>query len=189
MSEARSSARWLLLAVVGIGVFLITLDNTVLYTALPTLVGELNATSTQQLWVVNAYPVVIAGLLLGTGTLGDKIGHRLMFTVGLCIFGIASVIAAFSPAPEFLIGARVLLAIGAATMKMIMSTSRMSMNGVMLISAVCSIVCLSPPEPPSLAAMHRLRYSPAAFRADISLWIARRLDRFLASRCGLVKRF
>lgn len=116
MSEARSSARWLLLAVVGIGVFLITLDNTVLYTALPTLVGELNATSTQQLWVVNAYPVVIAGLLLGTGTLGDKIGHRLMFTVGLCIFGIASVIAAFSPAPEFLIGARVLLAIGAATM-------------------------------------------------------------------------
>ena len=81
------------------------------------------------------------------------------------------------------------VAIGAATMKMIMSTSRMSMNGVMLISAVCSIVCLSPPEPPSLAAMHRLRYSPAAFRADISLWIARRLDRFLASRCGLVKRF
>lgn len=57
------------------------------------------------------------------------------------------------------------VAIGAATMKMIMSTSRMSMNGVMLISAVCSIVCLSPPEPPIFAAMlvsvtRRLRSAP-----------------------------
>lgn len=116
MPETRSNARWLLLAVVGIGVFLITLDNTVLYTALPTLVNELNATSTQQLWIINAYPVVIAGLLLGTGTLGDKIGHRLMFTIGLVIFGVASIFAAFSPGPEFLIAARALLAVGAATM-------------------------------------------------------------------------
>ena len=116
MPETRSNARWLLLAVVGIGVFLITLDNTVLYTALPTLVNELNATSTQQLWIINAYPVVIAGLLLGTGTLGDKIGHRLMFTIGLVIFGVASILAAFSPGPEFLIAARALLAVGAATM-------------------------------------------------------------------------
>lgn len=116
MPDVRSFSRWFLLAVVGVGVFLITLDNTVLYTALPTLVSDLDATSTQQLWIVNAYPVVIAGLLLGTGTLGDKIGHRRMFTIGLCIFGIASIIAAFSPAPAFLIGARVLLAIGAATM-------------------------------------------------------------------------
>ena len=109
-------ARWLLLATVGTGVFLITLDNTVLYTALPTLVESLDATSSEMLWIINAYPVVIAGLLLGTGTLGDKIGHRRMFTIGMSIFGIASVVAAFAPSVALLIGGRALLALGAACM-------------------------------------------------------------------------
>lgn len=108
--------RWLLLATVGVGIFLITLDNTVLYTALPTIVEELDASSSQMLWIVNAYPVVICGLLLGTGTLGDKIGHRRMFITGLTIFGIASLIGGFAPNVGMLISARVLLAVGAAIM-------------------------------------------------------------------------
>ncbi|WP_456301662.1 MFS transporter [Micrococcus luteus] len=58
--------RWALLATVGAGLLLITLDNSILYTALPTLTSELDATGAQSLWVINAYPVVMAGLLLGT---------------------------------------------------------------------------------------------------------------------------
>lgn len=108
--------RWLLLAVVCVGITIITLDNTILYTVLPSLVEDLGATSTQQLWIVNAYPVVIAGLLLGTGTLGDKIGHRRMFITGLIIFGVASFLAAFSYSAAVLILGRALLAVGAAIM-------------------------------------------------------------------------
>lgn len=108
--------RWTLLATVSIGLLLITLDNSILYTALPLLTEELGATGSQTLWIINAYPVVIVGLLLGAGTLGDRIGHRRMFLIGLVIFGIASAIAAFSPTAEWLIAARAVIAIGAAAM-------------------------------------------------------------------------
>ena len=95
---------------------MIGLDNSILFTALPTLTEEIHAGETQQLWIINAYPLVLAGLLLGTGTLGDKIGHRRMFTTGLVVFGVASLAAAFSPTPAFLIGARAVLGLGAAVM-------------------------------------------------------------------------
>ncbi|MGW5866481.1 MFS transporter [Streptomyces sp. NPDC055239] len=108
--------RWLLLAVVSAGLLLITLDNSILYAALPTLVEELGASSSEGLWIINAYPVVMAGLLLGSGTLGDRVGHRRMFLIGLVVFGMASLTAAFSPTPETLIAARVFLAVGAAVM-------------------------------------------------------------------------
>lgn len=113
---ASHSNRWVLLVTVAAGLLLITLDNTVLYTALPTLTRELHATSTQALWIINAYPLVMAGLLLGAGTLGDRIGHRQMFLIGLLLFGIASVVAAFSPSANILIAARAFLAVGAAAM-------------------------------------------------------------------------
>lgn len=115
-TDGAAWRRWLLLVTVGAGVFLITLDNTVLYTALPRLVEDIGATPTQQLWIINAYPVVIVGLLLGSGTLGDKIGHRRMFIAGMSVFGIASLFAAFSPVANILIAARALLAVGAAIM-------------------------------------------------------------------------
>ncbi|MGE8250181.1 MAG: MFS transporter, partial [Stenotrophomonas bentonitica] len=108
--------RWSLLLTVAAGLLLITLDNSVLYTALPTLTAELGATSLQGLWIINAYPLVMAGLLLGAGTLGDRLGHRRMFLIGLVIFGIASLLAAFAPDANLLIGARALLAVGAAAM-------------------------------------------------------------------------
>ena len=66
-----SRQRWSLLATVSAGLLLITLDNSILYTALPTLTSELGASGSQSLWIINAYPVVMAGLLLGAGTLGD----------------------------------------------------------------------------------------------------------------------
>ncbi|MFD3487212.1 MFS transporter [Streptomyces sp. NPDC058665] len=108
--------RWLLLTVVSAGLLLITLDNSILYAALPTLVEDLGASSSESLWIINAYPVVMAGLLLGSGTLGDRVGHRRMFLIGLVVFGAASLAAAFSSNPEALIAARAFLAVGAAAM-------------------------------------------------------------------------
>jgi DHA2 family multidrug resistance protein-like MFS transporter len=108
--------RWLVLSIVSSALFLIVTDMTVLYTALPTLTHALEATATEKLWIVNAYPLVVAGLLPGLGTLGDRLGHRTMFMAGLVVFGAASAGAAFAWTPEILVAARVVLAIGAAMM-------------------------------------------------------------------------
>jgi DHA2 family multidrug resistance protein-like MFS transporter len=88
----------------------------VLYTALPTLTRDLQADASQKLWIINAYPLVMAGLLLGAGTLGDRIGHKRMFLTGLALFAAASLLAAFAPSPPVLIAARAFLAVGAAAM-------------------------------------------------------------------------
>lgn len=108
--------RWIVLAVVSCALLLIVIDMTVLYTALPRLTHDLHASASQKLWIINAYPLVVAGLLPGTGTLGDRIGHRTMFLCGLIVFGFASTAAAFAPSANFLIGARIGLAVGAAMM-------------------------------------------------------------------------
>lgn len=56
--------------------FLIVIDMTVLYTALPTLTHELHANASEKLWIINAYPLVVAGLLPAAGMLSDRIGHK-----------------------------------------------------------------------------------------------------------------
>lgn len=114
--SATTIQQWFLLAVVGMGLLMVTLDITILYTALPTLARELRASSSQSLWIINVYPLVTAGLLLGAGTLGDRIGHRQMYLVGLLVFGLSSLMAAFSTIPELLIAARICQAVGAAAM-------------------------------------------------------------------------
>ncbi|MFJ5841293.1 MFS transporter [Streptomyces shenzhenensis] len=111
-----SARRWWLLGTVSVGLLLITLDMSVLYTALPTLTEDLGANASQKLWIINAYPLVMAGLLLGAGTLGDHVGHKRMFLVGLSLFGAASAAAALASSPGMLIGARAFLAVGAAAM-------------------------------------------------------------------------
>ena len=108
--------RWGFFAVVSLGLLMIGLDNSILYTALPALEHALGAGPEQGLWIINAYPLVLSGLLLGTGALGDRVGHRLMFIVGLAIFGLASLGAAFAPGPLELIVARGMLGMGAAVM-------------------------------------------------------------------------
>ena len=108
--------RWLVLAVVSSALFLIVIDMTVLYTALPALTQALSASASEKLWIVNAYPLVVAGLLPGLGTLGDRLGHKQMFMAGLLVFGMASLGAAFAPSTAMLIAARLVLAMGAAMM-------------------------------------------------------------------------
>ena len=95
---------------------MVSVDTTVLYTALPTLTSDLQADASQKLWIINAYPLVMAGLLLGAGTLGDRIGYKRMFLTGLALFAAASLLAAFAPSPPVLIAARAFLAVGAAAM-------------------------------------------------------------------------
>jgi DHA2 family multidrug resistance protein-like MFS transporter len=109
-------SRWLILLVVSSALFLIVIDMTVLYTALPSLARDLGTDASEKLWIINAYALVVAGLLPGLGTLGDRVGHKRMFIAGLCVFGVASLVAAYSPSPTILIGARALLAVGAAMM-------------------------------------------------------------------------
>ncbi|MGD8106328.1 MFS transporter [Pantoea sp. FN0302] len=111
-----SSFRWLVLAVISGAMLLVVIDMTVLYTALPRLTHDLMASANQKLWIVNSYPLTMAGLLISMGALCDRYGAHLFFNAGLIIFGLASVIAAFAPSPELLIIARVLLGIGASAM-------------------------------------------------------------------------
>lgn len=114
--EPANPNRWPFFVVVSLGLLMVALDNSILYTALPALDEQLGATASQSLWIINAYPLVITGLLLGSGSLGDRIGHRRMFMVGLVVFGIASLAAAFSPTVLSLVIARGVLGAGAATM-------------------------------------------------------------------------
>lgn len=102
--------------IISLGLLMIAMDNSILFTALPSLYAQLGVSERQGLWIINAYPLVLASLLLGTGTLGDKIGHRRMFEVGLISFGIASLAAALSPNAAVLIAARAALGAAAAIM-------------------------------------------------------------------------
>ena len=108
--------KWLTLAIISSALFLIVVDMTVLYTALPALTRELHASASQKLWIINIYSLVVCGLLPGLGTLGDRLGHKPVFLGGLVVFGAASLGAAFAPTPAALIGARIVLAVGAAMM-------------------------------------------------------------------------
>lgn len=112
----KNPHRWLLLLMVGLGLLLVTVDITILLTALPVLTHELHASAAEGLWIVNAYPLFSTGLLLGAGTLGDRIGHRRMYLVGLVIFGLASLMAAYAGSVAVLVLARVLQAVGASAM-------------------------------------------------------------------------
>nr|WP_246836318.1 MFS transporter [Nesterenkonia sp. NBAIMH1] len=108
--------RWTVLVIVSAGLLLVALDMTILYTALPRLTSALEASASQQLWILNIYPLFMAGLLPGSGALGDRFGHKRTFQVGMVVFGVASLTAAYSPNPEVLIAARALLAAGGALM-------------------------------------------------------------------------
>ncbi|MGM3151390.1 MFS transporter, partial [Escherichia coli] len=75
---------------------------------------ELQPSSAQLLWILDIYGFFVAGFLITMGTLGDRIGHRRMFLIGLVVFGIASLGAAFAGSAAQLIAARAFLAVGAA---------------------------------------------------------------------------
>jgi len=112
--RSSPSRRWLALAVLCISLLIVTLDNTVLNVVLPTLVRDLHATDTQLQWIVDAYVIVFAGLLLVMGSLGDRVGRKWTFLAGLAAFAAGSTWAAFSGSVGTLIAARASMGIGAA---------------------------------------------------------------------------
>lgn len=106
--------RWLVLVAVMLAFTPIVIDMTILHIAVPSLTMALNASGTEILWIIDIYPLMMAGLLVPMGTLADRIGNRRMLLTGLAVFLVASVIAAFAPSAAVLIGARILLAVGAS---------------------------------------------------------------------------
>jgi DHA2 family multidrug resistance protein-like MFS transporter len=99
--------QWLALVVLMLPVVLVSVDNTVLSFALPVIAESLAPSAAAQLWIVDAYPLVLAGLLVTMGSLGDRWGRKRMLLIGATGFGLVSIGAAFVPNAEMLILARV----------------------------------------------------------------------------------
>ncbi len=95
--------RWWILAVLCFSLLVIVLDNTILNVAIPTIVRDLDATNSQLQWMVDAYTLVFAGLLLTGGSLGDRFGRRGALQFGLVVFGLGSLASAFATSSEQLI--------------------------------------------------------------------------------------
>ncbi|MEO3972348.1 MFS transporter [Streptomyces sp. CAU 1734] len=112
--EDYGAERWAMLAVLCASLLLVALDATILNVALPSLIDDLQPSALEQLWIIDIYGLVLGGLLVTTGAIGDRYGRKLLFLSGIVIFGIASVIAATSGSTWQLIGGRVLLGIGGA---------------------------------------------------------------------------
>jgi EmrB/QacA subfamily drug resistance transporter len=115
MSQSRAyKNRWIALVFMGFALLVISLDNTVLNLALPSIARDLGSSSSGLQWIIDSYVLVIAGLLLTMGYIGDRIGRKPMLLGGLAIFGLFSLGAALSNSTGMLIGMRALMAVGAA---------------------------------------------------------------------------
>ena len=113
MAQARTNP-WLVLLVLTTGFFMIMLDTTIVNVAIPAMSTGLHTTLDQILWVLNAYILVYAVLLITAGRLGDLYGQRTLFAIGLFIFTVASALCGISQDPTQLIAARVLQGVGGA---------------------------------------------------------------------------
>ncbi|GAA2979478.1 EmrB/QacA subfamily drug resistance transporter [Microbacterium terrae] len=103
-----------ILTIILVSYFMILLDNSVIFTALPSLQADLQLTGTELAWVQNAYTLVFGGLLLLGARAGDILGRKPVFIFGLIVFSVASLLIALSPAGWWLITARAIQGIGAA---------------------------------------------------------------------------
>jgi EmrB/QacA subfamily drug resistance transporter len=110
----RPRQRWLALGVLCASLLAIVIDNTIVNVALPTLARDLQADVAELQWVVDAYTLVFAGLLLLAGALGDRYGRRRTLLSGLAVFGAASTVAAYAGGVDGLIAARAVMGAGAA---------------------------------------------------------------------------
>src|SRR5262245_2753798 len=118
---------WRALLVLCIANFLVLLDTTIVNTAAPDIMGSLDVGISEILWVLNGYLLAFASLLIVFGRLGDMVGPRTLFVLGLGVFTIASVQCGLSETAGQLIAARVLQGIGAAML---------SPQAIVLISAI-----------------------------------------------------
>src|SRR5436189_2171945 len=110
----RVTSKGLILATLCLAALIINIDVTIVNVTLPSLVRELDATTTDLQWVVDAYTLVFAALILAAGSLSDRLGRKEVLLVGLGVFGAASLAGAFGQNPGQLIAARAVMGIGAA---------------------------------------------------------------------------
>src|SRR5438270_630211 len=113
---ADENKKWWTLGAVAFGLFMIMLDNTIVNVALPAIEHSLHMSISSLEWIVTAYALTFAALLITGGKLGDMFGRRKMFIVGLVVFTLASLACGLAPSAGFLIGARAVQGIGAALM-------------------------------------------------------------------------
>jgi EmrB/QacA subfamily drug resistance transporter len=113
---AEENRKWWTLGAVAFGLFMIMLDNTVVNVALPTMQKDLNVSTARLEWVVVAYALTFAALLITGGKLGDMFGRRRLFVIGLVIFTASSLACGLATTAGFLIGARAVQGVGAALM-------------------------------------------------------------------------
>jgi EmrB/QacA subfamily drug resistance transporter len=113
---AQSTTKWWTLGLVSVATFMLLLDITVVNTALPAIEADLNASFTDLQWVVDAYTLTLAAVVLTAGSLADRLGRRRVFAAGLALFSVASLVAGLAPDPTFLNIARGVQGIGGAAM-------------------------------------------------------------------------
>jgi MFS family permease len=111
---ARERSRWIALVVLCVGFLMIILDQTIVNVALPSLQSDLGFSQSSLAWVVNAYLIAFGGLLLLAGRLGDLIGRRRIFMIGLAVFVAASALCGLAQSQSVLVGARFVQGIGGA---------------------------------------------------------------------------
>jgi DHA2 family multidrug resistance protein-like MFS transporter len=116
LQTKATSREWAGLAVLALPTFLLALDLSVLFLALPHLSADLAPSGMQWLWITDIYGFMVAGFLLTMGGLGDRIGRRKLLLIGASAFAVASVLAAFSTSAEMLIATRALLGVAGATL-------------------------------------------------------------------------
>jgi EmrB/QacA subfamily drug resistance transporter len=105
---------WAVLIVVSLGFFMTLLDLTIVNIAIPNMITKLHASLDDVLWVINAYALVLAVLVITAGRLGDLFGPRILFAAGIALFTVASAACGLSPSPGWLIGFRAVQGLGAA---------------------------------------------------------------------------
>src|SRR5215475_2307659 len=111
---SRTPNKPLILTALLLAAFMINLDTTIVNVALPTLVRELDASTVQLEWIVDAYNLLFAALVLAAGNLGDRVGRKGVLVAGLVVFGASSFAGGLGNSPGELIAARAVMGIGAA---------------------------------------------------------------------------
>ncbi|WP_410784940.1 MFS transporter [Kribbella sp. C-35] len=111
---ATGKRQWIALGVLCLASLLVSLDLFVMLLAVPAVTDALGATSSQQLWILDVYGFMVAGLMITMGSLGDRLGRRRLLLISAAVFGVASIVAAYSVNPGMLIGARAVLGIAGA---------------------------------------------------------------------------
>lgn len=114
LSTLSARGRWTVLAVCCLSMFLVGLDTTVVNVGLPAIGRGLGVGTRSLEWTVDAYTIVLAGLLISSGALADRFGRRRVFQSGLTVFGVASLLCAMAPSVGALVAARALQGIGAS---------------------------------------------------------------------------